>query len=113
MKFKVKIIENAYKFILSLPTKLKIKVDRTIFLLEKYGYNLTMPFSKKIKGSENLYELRIKLASNICRLFYFYHKDKIYIITSGYIKKNNKTGKREIKKAIAIMKNYGRHENEK
>ena len=50
-----------------------------------------------------LYELRIKLGSDICRLFYFHYKENIYIITSGYVKKKDKTDKDEIKKAVNIM----------
>ena len=52
------------------------------------------------------YELRIKLGSDICRLFYFYWKDKIYVVTSGYIKKTNKTDKRQIEKAIKIKNQF-------
>jgi len=57
--------------------------------------------------------LRIIQGNNICRLFYFHWKDKIYIITSGYIKKTNKTNKREIEKAENIMNNFMEKNNEK
>lgn len=68
--------------------------------------NLPEPHSKKIRGGtgKELYELRVKLGRNICRLFYFYWKDKIYVITSGYMKKTDKINKREILKAVKIMK---------
>ena len=103
MSFKVEITELASDFILSLDPKMQAKIQRTISLLEEFGYNLQEPHSKKIKGTENLYELRIKVASNICRLFYFFWKNKTYIVTSGYIKKRDKTDSDEIKRAINIM----------
>lgn len=50
--------------------------------------------------------------SDICRLFYFYYREKIYVVTSGYKKKENKTKKTEIDKAISIMNNFLEQQNE-
>jgi phage-related protein len=106
MKFEVELTEDVITFILSLPVKMQAKIQRTIELLKEFGYNLPEPHSKKIKSTSKLFELRIKQGNNICRLFYFHFKDKIYIITSGYIKKTNKTDKRQIEKAINIMNQF-------
>jgi len=103
MNFKVEITESAADFILSLDSKMQAKIQRTIGLLEEFGYNLQEPHAKKIKGSDFLYELRIKVGSNISKLFYFFWKNKTYIVTSGYIKKQNKTDQKEIEKATSIM----------
>ena len=54
--------------------------------------------------ADKIYELRIKLGSDICRLFYFHWKGTIYVITSGYMKKTDKLDKREIEKAEKIKK---------
>jgi hypothetical protein len=105
MKFEVLLLENVEKFILKLSIKMQAKVQRTIELLEEFGFSLTIPHSKIIKGIKNLKELRIKLGSNICRLFYFHYKNQTYIITSGYIKKETKLNKTEIKKADLLMQN--------
>ena len=37
--------------------------------------------------------------SDICRIFYFHHKNTLYVATSGYIKKEMKTDQDEIEKA--------------
>ena len=103
MKFDVELTDEAIKYILSLPIKMQAKIQRTIELLEEFGYKLPEPHSKKIQSVSKLYELRVKQGSNICRLFYFHSKDKIYIITSGYTKKTNKLDKNQIEKAIKIM----------
>jgi len=106
MEFEVELTEDVISFILSLPIKMQAKIQRTIELLKEFGYNLPEPHSKKIKSTSTLYELRIKQGNNICRLFYFHFKGKIYIITSGYIKKTNRTDKRQIEKALNIMNQF-------
>ena len=106
MDFQVELTEEVIEFILSLPNKMQAKIQRSINLLKEFGYSLPEPHSKKLKSVVDLYELRVKLGSDICRLFYFYWKNKIYVMTSGYIKKSNKTDKNEIKKAIIIMNKF-------
>jgi phage-related protein len=104
MNYEVEFTDEAAEFIFSLPVKMQAKIQRTIGLLQEFGYSLPEPHSKKIKGTKSLYELRVKLASDISRLFYFHWEEKVYIITSGYLKKSKKTDKEEILKAIKIMK---------
>lgn len=103
MKFNVKLTNEAEDFVKSLPKKMKAKARRTIQLLSEYGYMLTEPHSKKLKSVDHLHELRVKVGSDICRMFYFYLEDKIYIVTSGYVKKSNKTDPNEIERAVRIM----------
>lgn len=106
MEFEVQILESAANFLRSLNLKLKAKAYRTIRLLEEFGPFLAEPHSKKFKGYKSLSELRVKQGSNICRLFYFHQKGKIYIITSGYVKKDRKTSKSELHKAERIKKQF-------
>ncbi len=103
MNYQVELTEEVANFIVSLPIKMQAKIQRTINLLKDFGYALPEPHSKKIKTTDGLFELRIILGSDICRLFYFHWKDKIYIITSGYIKKSNKLDNNQIRKASQIM----------
>ncbi len=106
MKFKIQLLEPAEEFLLKLENKLKAKAFRTIELLGEFGPELREPFSKKIQGYEGLFELRIKQGSNICRFFYFFEKDRVVILTSGYIKKEQKTSKDQLTKAFKLMKTY-------
>ena len=82
---------------------MQAKIQRTIELLKEFGYLLPEPHSKKLKSIDYLHELRVKTGNDICRLFYFHWKDKIYVVTSGYIKKSDKTDINEIKKAVRMM----------
>ena len=47
---------------------------------------------------------RVKVGTDICRIFYFHHKDTLYVATSGYIKKEMKTDHGEIEKAQKLRK---------
>lgn len=67
-------------------------------LLEEFGHKLPYPHAKYI--GDNIFELRFTGREGAIRiLYFFFHQDKT-IFTNGFIKKTNKTPKREI--AIAI-----------
>jgi len=106
MDYEVELPGEAAEFVLSLPAEMQAKIQRTIILLREFGYLLPEPHAKKIKGVEDLYELRIKSGSDICRLFYFYWKEKIYAVTSGCMKKSKKTDKNQIDKAVGLMTKF-------
>ena len=98
----------AGEFINSLTTEMKAKVIRDIDLLEKYGFNLGKPYVKKIQGKkyDKLYELRSKFSNNISRIFYFFETKAGIVVLSGYLKKSNKTDKKELDRALGYMNDY-------
>ena len=93
-------------FLADLPQKHHAKTLREIDILEKYGTNLTEPHVKHIEGK--LWELRIKFASDISRIFYFFAIDSDIILLSGFIKKTQKTPMSEINKAKSYLYDYER-----
>jgi len=111
MNFSVVVSEEARAFLLSLEVKLRAKAFRTIELLQAYGPLLGMPHSRKIVGTDSLHELRVHQGSNICRLFYFYKGNELYVIVSGFVKKADKTDKREIERAVRFMNEYLEEDN--
>jgi phage-related protein len=104
MNYEVFILSPAKDFLDSLEIKLKAKSYRTIQLLNEFSPFLSEPHSKKVTGVDSLYELRVIQGNNICRFFYFHDKGKVYVITSGYIKKDNKLKKSEIEFAMKLFK---------
>ncbi|MDR1174947.1 MAG: type II toxin-antitoxin system RelE/ParE family toxin [Treponema sp.] len=106
MAYDIVILEDAKKFLDKLEPKMMAKSYRTIKMLSEFGPSLTLPHSRKIVGTDDLYELRVQVATNICRLFYFYYNKEIYIILSGFIKKQEKTDPNEIERALKIRKEY-------
>lgn len=60
--------------------------------------------SKKLKGHDNLFELRVTGKTEV-RLFYFYYDRKL-IITHGFIKKSQATPAKEIHRAEILVSNF-------
>ncbi len=92
-------------FLKSLNTKEQNKVYKVIEIIETYSM-VPKDYLKQIKGSEGLYEARIKLGSNIWRVFCFFDKGKLVILLNGFVKKTQKTPKKEIEKAMRLKKEY-------
>ena len=92
------------EFLDSLPSKAARKVTWTLSLLEELDIIPAHYFSK-MPGTDDLWECRVKLGSNIYRVFAFWDGDKV-ILTHGIIKKSQKTPKNEIEKAENYKKDY-------
>lgn len=91
------------EFIQELPKQSSAKTGRLIDLLELFGNNLTMPYSKQL--DDNLYELRARGQQEI-RILYCY-KNNNAVIVHIFIKKTQKTPRKEIKialKRISLLK---------
>jgi len=63
-------------------------------------------FLKHLEGTDGLYEMRIKVGSNIYRVFCFFDEGNLVILLSGFQKKSEKTPQREIKKVEKLKKEY-------
>ena len=96
------------EFILGLQPKQQAKIYREIDLLEKFGSDLHYPHVDSIKGDKykGLLELRIELASNIFRIFFFLYQGNNAILLHGIVKKRQKTPKKELDVALERMKEY-------
>ena len=92
------------QFLDTLNPKLKNKTLRTIALLKSNGNNLGHPYSRPLE--DGIFELRTQLGNDIDRIMYFfYHNDKA-ILTNGFIKKTQKTPKRELELAKKYKADY-------
>src|SRR4030042_4231310 len=99
-------MEKVEEFIHGLIPKLEAKALRAIQLLRECGYELREPHAKTLKNADGLKELRAQVGNDICRLFFFHLKGVVYVITSGYVKKQQKTDKREIDRALSMMNKF-------
>lgn len=95
----------AVEFLDGLETKLRAKTARSIELLRQFGPRLPMPHAKRLTGYP-LWELRTKQGSNIVRMFYFVQDRTAYVVTSGYVKKTDKTSRSEIERAMRLMAGF-------
>ena len=93
------------EFLLSQPVKVQDKIYKVLEIIETYE-RVPSTYLKAIIGIKGLYEARIKLGSNIWRVFCFFDKGKLVIPLNGFTKKTQKTPKKEIAKAINLMNSY-------
>jgi phage-related protein len=78
--------------------KVQDKVDFVIGLVRIFRI-VPEKFLKHLEGSVGLYEMRIKVGSNIFRVFCFFDEGNLVILLGGFQKKNEKTPPKEIAKA--------------
>lgn len=90
------------KKILSLPSGLLARYLRLTDLMLEFGSNLGMPHTRFIE--EGLLELRIKSKEGIGRVFYCSLVGKKIVMLHLFIKKTNKTPKKELQIAKNRMK---------
>ena len=93
------------EFFIKQREKVQDKITWTIELIEQLE-KIPETYLKHIENTEGLYEIRVKQGSDIFRIFCFFDKGKLIIITNGFQKKEQKTPKKEIEKALKIKKEY-------
>lgn len=81
-----------------------IKVLDTIEQIDRIPYT----YLKYIEGTEGLFEIRVQFGNNIFRIFCFFDGDRLVVLLTGFQKKTQKTPRRDIERAMHLMKNYYR-----
>ncbi len=95
-----------FEFIRAQTPKDQAKILREIELLQEFGLALGMPHIKKLHGSEDLWELRIKQSSNNFRVFYFCYSGGKFVLLHGIRKTTGKTPEKDLKTAAKRRNNY-------
>lgn len=93
-------------FIKEQSPKEQAKILREIDLLEEFGLALGMPHIKKMQGTEEIWELRIKHSINNFRIFYFCFTLGKFVLLHGIRKTTGKTPIKDHKLATKRMTNY-------
>ena len=100
------IYELKEKSIKSKDARIKLnKIVEYIDILECYGTQVGEPYVKHLEGE--LYELR-PLRD---RFIFFYKKENKYIILNHFVKKTQKTPRKEIEKAYRLIDNFTEKDN--
>jgi len=86
------------EFLDSLPSKV---VQKVLWVFELVRELATIPgqYFKKLPGTDDLWECRISQGGNIYRVFAFFEKGDLVILTHGIMKKTEKTPTKELRKA--------------
>lgn len=98
------------EFLLAQSTKVQDKIYKVIEIIETYE-RVPSNYLKAITGTNGLYEARVKLGSNIWRVFCFFDKGKLVILLNGFQKKTQKAPKKEIDKALKLIELYYEEKN--
>ena len=85
--------------------KVQDKITWTLEIIEHLE-KIPETYLKHLENTDGLYEIRVKQGSDIFRIFCFFDKGKLIILANGFQKKEQKTPKKEIEKALKIKKEY-------
>lgn len=97
------------EFIDGLDVKMRAKVFGRLELLEEYGPQIGMPFSRHLE--DGIFELRLAQGGNTVRILYFFAVGRTIVLTHGFVKKTRRTPAREIERAKRLRGDWKqRHE---
>jgi len=88
-----------------LPDNVRVKIEWTLGLI-RVTLHVPEKYFKHMEGIKGLYEIRVEVGNNIYRIFSFFDHGCVVVIGNAYIKKTQKTPKKEIEKALRIMEEY-------
>lgn len=93
------------EFLLAQPQKVQDKIFKVIEIIELYQH-VPKKYLAPMTGYKGLFEARIKLGTNIWRVFCFFDNGKLVVLLNGFVKKTQKTPKKYIEKALRLMNEY-------
>ena len=99
-------------FLKKQPVKVQDKIYKVIEAIETLE-RVPANYLKAMADTKGLYEARIKLGSDIWRVFCFFDQGKLVILLNGFAKKSQKTPKKELDKAIGLMDSYYAEKNKR
>jgi phage-related protein len=85
--------------------KVKAKIVWTFDLLEDLP-RVPETYLKHIENTDELYEIRVLLGSDIFRIFCFFDQGQLVVLANGFQKKTQKTPRKEIEMALKIKAEY-------
>ncbi len=87
--------------------KVRTKIIKVLDIIEQID-RIPSTYLKYIEGTEGLFEIRVQFGDNIFRIFCFFDGDRLVVLLTGFQKKTQKTPRRDIERAMHLMKNYYR-----
>ena len=63
-------------------------------------------YFKKLTNSDDIWEVRIRYGNKNFRLLGFFYKSNLIILTNAFVKKSQKTPRKEIKLAVERKREY-------
>ncbi|MEZ8107388.1 type II toxin-antitoxin system RelE/ParE family toxin [Vibrio cortegadensis] len=102
MSWNVDFYDGVEYAILAMPPKIQARIVRLLELIEERGANLGEPHTKSM--GDGLFEIRAKAQEGIGRGLFCYLDGKNIKVLHAFVKKSQKTPKKDIKLAKDRMK---------
>lgn len=97
--------DKVLDFYSSQEAKVQTKMEYVLDLV-RFEQRIPMKFFKKLENTNGIYEVRIITSQKSIRILCFHDDGNLIVLTNGFIKKTQKTPKREIKLAEKMKKEY-------
>lgn len=87
------------------PGNIQKKIEWTLNLIRIFK-QVPEKYLKHVEDTNGLYEIRVEAGKHCFRIFSFFDKGDILILVNAFQKKDQKTPRKEIIKALRIMEDY-------
>jgi len=94
------------------PDKVKDKIDYVLDMV-RFVERVPEKFLKHLTGTDGLYEVRVSTAFKNIRVFCFFDEGQLVVLTNCFIKKTQKTPKKELDLAHKLKQEYFKTKNSK
>lgn len=102
MSWNIELYDGVEDAILDMPPKIQARMLKLLELMEMHGANLGEPHTKAM--GDGLFEIRAKAQEGIGRGLFCYLEGKNINVLHAFVKKSQKTPKKDIKLAKDRMK---------
>jgi len=96
---------NFVDFYKSQEFKVQEKIEY-VFDLVRFEKQVPKKFFKNLENTDGIYEIRVITTFKSIRILCFFDKGKLIVLTNCFIKKSQKTPRKEIKMAEKLKKEY-------
>lgn len=93
------------EFYRSQEPKVQQKIEFVLDLI-RYEHAVPAKFFKRLLNTQGLYEVRVITPQKSIRILGFLDEGNLVVLTNGFIKKTQKTPRREIEKAKRLRDEY-------
>jgi len=101
--------ENFENFYKAQDSKVQEKIEYALDLV-RFEKQIPVKFFKYLENTDGIYEIKLITTYKSIRILCFFDKGQLVVLTNCFVKKSQKTPKKEIELAEKLKKEY---ENEK
>jgi len=97
--------QNFVEFYKSQDKKVQLKIEYVLDLV-RFEKQVPKKFFKYLENTEGIYEVRVITTFKSIRILCFFDKGSLVVLTNCFIKKTQKTPRKEIKLAEKLKQQY-------